>query len=246
MTLVLTDVSPWGIVMGADTALTITRGGEEIVRTGAHKLHPIDLLDGGLSFWGLAEIESRPTELWIEDFLRVEDRSLEALATRLCETLGSMRPFGELMGFHLAGYSELDDRPAPEVFHVHNASPDYPGVLESTEFHVERSLSPLHWKGIVESYNGTHQVPQWEMRNGDWAFYAQWIVAMEEMLEVNFRRQGINIPAPDIAAREEYVRFKIKTIADLYRMSDSPSYVAEPIDTLIISPVLQGKFFRRS
>ena len=240
MTLVITDVSPWGIVMGADSALTITGGGETTVLTDAQKLRPIDWLKAGISFWGLGQIGGRYTWQWLNDLIDSSQHigTLRGFADHLCGALkANVGSANELMGCHLAGFVELEAKWCPQVFHIHNAHPNYPGNQSPIEFHVEESLSPKKWQERMEKYRNTPQVPFFELRNGMWPFYVKWFQLMDKLLEDEFRNNGVQIPGGDIAGLEEFVRFKIKTIADIYRMSSLPKYVSEPIATIEMSPV---------
>lgn len=240
MTLIITDVSPWGIVMGADSAVTIKRAGETTVLTDAQKLRPVDYLKAGISFWGLAQIGGRYSWLWLNDLVDLCHHigTLRDFADNLCNQLKiDIGKSNELMGFHLAGYVEFEGEWYPQVFHVHNAHHNYPQNQSAIEFHVKESLSPHQWQKLMDKYRNTPQVPLFELRNGDWYFYVQWLTVMEELIEKNFRAKGIQIPAADLAGRAEFLRFRIETIADLYKMSDSLKFVSEPIATLEMSPV---------
>lgn len=78
MTLIITELSKYGIVMVADTAVTFTEilpNGSEFhhVLNGAQKLQGIPYLRAGISVWGLGSIPTQngdlSTDVWINDFI---------------------------------------------------------------------------------------------------------------------------------------------------------------------------------
>lgn len=105
---------------------------------------------------------------------------------------------------------------------------------ESTVLTDAQKLRPIDHLRAGISFWSLAQIAK---RNGNWYFYVQWLNVMEQLLESNFRARGIQIPVAGLAGREEFVRFRIKTIADLYKMSDSLKFISEPIATLEISPI---------
>jgi len=146
MTLILTELSKFGIAMAADSALTVplrkpdgTIGDK--VYYGAKKLFTIPKLKAGISYWGWGDIpypgadwfdknKLERTELWLPHFLeRSKERynSISDLAQLLEEELRKRipeidvkkYPYGD-GGIHLAGYESLDEQPLPTFWHIHN------------------------------------------------------------------------------------------------------------------------------
>jgi hypothetical protein len=120
MTLILTEVTPLGIVMAADSAYTRVDGS---VRPG-EKLFLIPGLNAGLSLWG----RGLPVkaEDWVRGFISTHSQSrnlgefVEALRDELRQVSPPLLPDAKgegTIGFHIAAY-EGQDRPS--VFHVHN------------------------------------------------------------------------------------------------------------------------------
>ena len=52
MTLIITELSKFGITMAADTAVTMQISGVTRVLVGVRKLQPIEKLNAGISIWG--------------------------------------------------------------------------------------------------------------------------------------------------------------------------------------------------
>ena len=129
MTLVITHVSPWGIVMGADSALTETWQGKQTVLTDAPKLQPLEKWMGGASFYGQATIAGKYTWQWLPEVIEYHQHidSLTDFADALSHNLnGSVTTNDQILGFHLAGFVDTEDGLYPQVFHVHNSHPEYP------------------------------------------------------------------------------------------------------------------------
>lgn len=122
MTLVLTEVSSFGVAMAADSAVTFPSGR---VYVGAQKLLRVPQLNAGLSMWGLGEINSIATDEWIQSFIDGDIQSgirLWDMANRLAVKLN--KEFGnvisERMGIHVGGYDEKNGIRGPAFYHVHN------------------------------------------------------------------------------------------------------------------------------
>jgi len=70
MTLLLTAVTPEGIVLGADSALTFRELGDQINVVGFNKIFPVSRLHMGISVAGGARIGPAGTNSWISTWLR--------------------------------------------------------------------------------------------------------------------------------------------------------------------------------
>lgn len=130
MTLLIADISEFGIVMAADTAETNTvraTSGKEYtrIRYGAQKLFPMKHLNGGVSYWGAGEIYADgasgriPTDVWLEDFIEKEKlKNLEEFAYTLRKWInvlhGSERP---LLGFQICGIGRANPKDNQPVFY---------------------------------------------------------------------------------------------------------------------------------
>jgi hypothetical protein len=126
MTLVLTWLFPFGIVMGADSAMTykdrymIDHLGRRrpLILTSGRKIFPIPKINSGISFWGDAVIGNRTTFEWISNFIYSHENQYNTLndfAILLQDELRNIIPeitesedsleyrYGK-RGFHLAGF----------------------------------------------------------------------------------------------------------------------------------------------
>lgn len=132
MTLILTELSRYGIAMAADSALTVPtllpveRQYINRVYFGATKLRPIPKLKAGISFWGQGQIRGVDTDVWLLDFIHRNENRYNTLRqfalllrNQLRQEIGRMQDtdaeslrWGKI-GFHLAGYVKYNGTKVP-------------------------------------------------------------------------------------------------------------------------------------
>ena len=226
MTLVLTEISQYGIVMGADSAVTCETplpGGStgRRVLTGVQKLFPIPHLQAGVSCWGYGQIGNFETDIWLNDFIgRQQNRSqtLEEFAGALRDELNQIMPRTQSgkaeAGFHLAGFVNTEGSWEPDFWHVHNGPSQFFDNIDPYVFNANHDLAGAIAQGGYDRNN-----PYLIVRNGDYLFYAAWWEDFELLLNRTLRQRGINVPRPSLLGRADYVRFQIRTISGIYGMS---------------------------
>jgi hypothetical protein len=250
MTLILTEISNFGIAMAADSAVTseIRRpDGSSVYRvlTGVHKLQVIDRLHAGISVWGMGTMGSTDTDLWLQDFINAEREnytSLQEFAILLQNELRSLvpsidaqaNPLGTV-GFHLAGFVDHAGAPTATFYHIHN------GISQT-----------LCARGITVDpriVNANHDLPpeivrrmltpgaSIIMRNGDIQIFAPFIQHLGVFFG-DLSRYGVTIPdSRTLMERAEWLKFEIRTMSEIYRFSNLhlPT-IGGKIDTLLITP----------
>src|SRR5665213_500892 len=92
MTLILTELTPFGIAMAADSAVTFTHpttGYSFVQPNAAAKLQSIPSLNAGVSCWGIGAIEDAPTDEWLAAFIlqNAQVPSIGAFAAALASAL---------------------------------------------------------------------------------------------------------------------------------------------------------------
>jgi len=250
MTLALTEVSPLGIAMAADSALTFN--GKRSF-SGAQKLIPASEIDAGLSIWGDFKVGDQYADEWLQGFVSTHIRSglrLWDVAQSLAQELNQSSGVRGWMGIHVAGYDTKDGIRAPAFYHVLNGHhhvecqdgnvlwvPDEDPPIR--EFRAECDRSP---EAMINS-----PMP-YITRNGDIADY----VFLSEALPGIFRniesQTSLQFPYPaTLYTRGEYLRFCIQMVADVYRLSNrrnlsltqaptvGETHVGGPITVLTIS-----------
>lgn len=228
MTLVLTELSPLGITMAADSAVTITNvhtGLSHVQNNAARKLQTIPYLNAGISCWGMGAINGIPTDQWLANFITANSviNTLGGFATSLEHELNQLippnpNPQHVRLGFHLAGYELYQGLPAPSFYHIH-----------------EGPSTTLQQRGIVinpNRFNANHDVPPaiavqllsqgqgWITRNGDYLLYVNIFASLETLFQ-QLLPLGIRIPnSQNLADRAEYLVFQIRTVSEIYRLSN--------------------------
>jgi hypothetical protein len=243
MTLVLTELSPFGIAMAADSAVTFTNpqtGLSFAEPNRANKLQAIPYLNAGISCWGMGEIEDTSTDTWIDNFIVSHDAitSLKDFVDQLAETLNAKLPKNtngvNRLGFHVAGYENYNGAATPSFFHVH----DGPSTV-------------LAQRGVTinpNQVNANHDMPPdifrqaqaagraWITRNGDYILYANIFGLLEEFFG-KLPPLGIMIPnSHNLNDRAEYLVFQIRTVSEIYRLSNLVPGIGGRINFLTISP----------
>lgn len=253
MTLVLTEISSYGIVMGADSAVTYqtplpsAQMGSRVL-AGVHKLFLIPYLQAGISCWGYGQIGNFETDIWMSDFIRRhqgQSHALEEFAIQLKDELNRILPPTESgqaeAGFPLAGFVSRNRQLIPDFWHVHNGPSQFFANIDPHVFNANHDLAGAMAQG---SYN--HNDPYLIVRNGDYLFYAAWWEDFENLLSVTLRQRGINIPLPSLEGRAEYLRFQIRTISEIYKMSTLLSSIGGEVSILTIDASGIHSFDRRA
>ncbi len=255
MTLVLTELGPFGIAMAADSAVTFTypdTGLSYAEPNRARKLRAVPVLNAGMSCWGWGTIADMPTDQWVSDFID-SHRSIatlrgfaEELAGQLNEQVAPNTTGNNRLGFHLAGFEGFEGKRTPSFFHVHDGPST---VLESRGIRVD-----------PKRFNANHDMPPeilqdeiklsprrtYITRNGDYQPYAKLSQSLENLFR-ELLRLGIRIPnSQNLDDRAEYLVFEIRTISELYRLSNLIPGIGGRIDFLTINEgglCSQGKRF---
>lgn len=246
MTLIISEITPFGIAMVADTTYNFKEMmpsgaiGSRVLN-GARKLQYIPYLNAGISMWGTGRVKSITgeifTDLWVEDLIRRYQGidTLESFASALREELErAMGQEDRPLGFHLAGYEEQEGHRWPAFFHVRNCEGDY----ASPEIHdfvlgreVGRTKLPDDEEGLV-----------WY--NGDYGLYKNIRDGVEKGLSKIRSISGFEVPHPSLEGRTRYLAGWVRFISDLYECSNLPREIGYEVDCLAIPVEGETKVFR--
>ncbi len=237
MTLVLTEVSWLGVAMAADSAVTFGSGR---VYVGAQKLLPVPNINAGISIWGRGRIGVEDADIWLQRFIETQvpsNMGLWEMADRLANSLN--KAFGgtisDRMGLHVAGFDTIDGISVPAFYHVHNGHyhleyrngcvmevPDENPPIR--EFKSHRDRPPANY-----SLNDAPGLT----RNGDFSVFAILYDFVSPLFADIQNHTGLIFPYPEsLASRGEHLRFWIKTITEIYRLSNARKRVLpQPITT---------------
>ena len=240
MTLIITELSEFGIAMIADSAVTCAErlpSGQSVRRVlnGALKLQMIPYFSAGVSVWGLGTLPTNSgqvaTDIWLHDFIQQHSRvaSLhefaQTLTTELQEIAGNIQ---EPLGLHLAGYVDVKGCKLPTFYHIRNNDGTFQGY-KIHDFILGHEFPP---QKIAEGDNGLR------VRNGDYGTYAILSTGVESVLpQIRFDPAlNIAIPFPSLQGRIAYLTAWVRFVSDLYASSGLLRTIGGGINSLGISP----------
>jgi hypothetical protein len=221
--------------MAADTAVTITSrlaDGKDLIRvlTGVRKLQPVEKIQAGISVWGQGQIGNVDSDVWLDQFIRTKRDdydSLESFAVLLRDELRRHIPalspenaVDGTIGFHLCGFTELDGTKLPNFYHIHNGrstSLERRGLrIDPTVINANHDFPPDISRRTLEQGMG------YLTSNGDYRPYREIFGVLESLLDDFAGRTKGDLLIPmssSLTDRSEWLRFKIETMARLYRLA---------------------------
>lgn len=253
MTLLLTWMFPFGIVMGADSAMTVRNpetGHITEIRNNIQKIFEIPKIKAGISCWGNARVGDEELERWLPQFIEEHEsdyHDIHDIAILLQNEIRKYTPpitapeeSSELRygnrGFHLAGYTEFKGKLAPTFYHIHNGKSEFFTDIDPRIVNANNDRPPSlildNWKNDTIPYT----------RNGDFFRFAQIFDSLFDAInKLKVNNQPLRFPEPSkfkdrLEAFSEFVRFWIRLTRDVYALSNAPEIIGGEIRTLTISP----------
>lgn len=234
LTLIITELSPFGIAMAADTAETVTgvniRGSiEDRAFFGLTKLLPIQKLQAGISYWGWATMPP-DKGIWMDWWLRVfltkktnNYNTIEELAKLLEKELRKIVPplnknEMQLMpqgsgGVHLAGFVDEKGKKTPCFWHIHN------GMSQALpEKRLDPSIVNANYDCPPQKFLQVAKMGAiYSTTNGDIEVYARFFRKyLTNYLRELRKEMEIVVPLPTLGFRAEFLRAQIRFISELY------------------------------
>jgi len=125
MTLLLTEISMFGIVFTADSRICIRKGNQFIRDRDATKIFPIHYLNAGIGYFGCAYVGNEKMEDWLRKFINKNSslRNLRDFSLILRDTINKSlkgKQRNEPLGFHISGYVLKNEKKIPSFFFVWN------------------------------------------------------------------------------------------------------------------------------
>ena len=230
MTLVLSELSSFGVAMAADSAVTFEnkRNNSSRVYIGAQKLLPVYKLNAGIAVWGLGRINNTDSDVWLQKFIKNEvkpNMGLWNMANKLAEKLNEAfdRIISERMGVHVAGFDTKNGIKGPAFYHVHNGHYHVAYRNGKIENVPEENPAIREFRAHEDRPPATYQRNNFPLtRNGDFAVFALLHKEINPLLNNIESMTGLKFPYPsNLATRGEYLRFWINTIVGIYRLSSA-------------------------
>jgi hypothetical protein len=256
MTLVVSEVSKFGIAMAADSAITtrypstfLLQSGKPApptVRTGAQKIVPIRAINAAISVWGFGTIGTTvdqdakiPIDKFLSDFAEsINPRDeLDEVGEKLAKVVNARIRIGEVRGgFHLAGYTQEAGVRFPALFHIHTGhNPEGPHeeLRLYRDFPFDSGRNVQKWLEDLKSWT-------FWLRNGSYDVYASFSENLNNLMS-NLEKHS-NFICPDhskfstpLEARGRYLKLQIQTICEFYRLSNKLETIAMPVSWITIS-----------
>jgi len=235
MTLIISELSPLGIVMVADNAITFdcyapngTFKGRSF--KGLTKLLPVAKIQAGLSYWGWANVcpygdinKGIPFDWWLSNFLMVNDDkfdNLEDLANLLETELRKIIPkidenplsYG---GIHLAGFSQYKGNLIPDFWHIHNGASQALSAKQIDSLIVNANHDCPVKKTVEFFSKGMFYMT----RNGELEIFIPLFDSLNEYIREEFHKYDFITPIPNVLARADYYKSQLQLLSTLYQIS---------------------------
>lgn len=240
MTLLVTEFIP---LDGMEKSAVVFAADRRISRGGNYydtqpKLIRIPHLRAGLGYFGLAEVQRVP----MHDVLRaiIESRrareasSLQEMADIIAEQLnGRIGPVErrQRSGLHLAGYGTEN---LPEFWFIRNV--DDLGNPDSDVYRVREDFKRGHLKTLGYDGSNLKSVPTGRVftyRNGDLRAHEYAWTKLDEAFAAILKHPDFR-PVENVKDYAEWVKFKMKVIAFLYKAWCKTPVIGPPIDTIVL------------
>lgn len=245
MTLIITAITAEGIVMGADSAITIKWKEDEIPLnlTNFKKIYNIPKLHLSIGVAGNLREETldsmRFISEWLTNFIdKSQSESFTDFANELKNALnfenmlkGDRKKPETIRTFQLVSWVEaLDENKNKKII---------PRAVEISNLEGQYKLIDMLPKDfvvdIIKRREGKlEKYPIRLLTIGVPYGYANWISTTGIQEHTNF--VDSQVPYGEITSIAEYVRFLIRSIAELHRIARKPQIVGEPIETVILFP----------
>jgi hypothetical protein len=240
MTLVVTELSAYGIVMVEHT-FPPTQGAtggmthRELDRLVA--VQTVPHLPAGISAWGSSMLPTTrgytPVADWLAEFasrhtdVEPVGAYAEALALALQEDAATLE---EPLGFHIAGYVEVDGKPLPTLYHVRNNE----AVLGSYYLHKFQPIQEFPPKDLGPNV--------FRIRSSDCERHGVLFERLEKMLPTIERdpQTSLAMPHPSLEGRMAFLGACVNFASDLYASAAPQGTRSAQITMLGIAP--NGRF----
>lgn len=212
MTVVVTELSRFGIAMVADSAVTVS-GPNPSVHGGATKIQYSAEINVGFGLWGRACVGKEPMDWWLARFIREHVERTDGLlsvaqklADRLNEDLRSTGAPWEALrrGIHVAGY--VDGLPC--AYHVHTGTEGEP----QHELRVFKNF-PDDLEIGLPAYRRYLKDGMYHLRNGYYAVFGKLFEVMYGYT-AELASLGFKWPFASLEHRVSLYRLLIRFVAE--------------------------------
>jgi len=241
MTQIITALTPDGIVMGADSSVLLPpwgTGGKSFLYTGSRKLFQWEAHGILVGLFGMypMEIGKQSFNEWMRDWHKIRssekisfDEVMDNLVNDLQATVAPLLPKGAKTGLHVAMWLESEDYEGTKIPTIQKVSNES-GTFERSPMMNQEQIKAIYAHRIGKD---TSSFPT--------AFFSDGIIDLGPEQHYTFRLalEGLikaQVPSGHLDGVVNYVRLLLNLIGELHRVTDSPLYVASPIETAVSLP----------
>ena len=260
MTLVLTELSPAGIAMAADSAITkLSPEGRivEVDEQGWTKLLTVPSITAGVSYWGMIGAVTRVQfDVWLRRVIQINAYTdLSSFAEHLVSALNDaagQQPLADKqdVGIHVAGYGQWPDgQTRPVFYHVHNGHGEY---IVHQEYDSQGRVIAIRpeWVSQPRKLFQKHQdFPKanlsaqenlsllekgYTTRNGEFFVYAVLWSQLSSALDYIHLIPGVSFPRDpsDLNSRKGFLHTILEIMVRLYRCSNQSRIIGGDVTSL--------------
>ncbi len=237
MTLVVSEISRYGIVMVGDSAVTHSRAGTPIgVSSGAAKVQYSSEANIGFAMWGNAIVQGQQLDSWIKNFIDStikKNEDLEVVGQRLTSEVRTAlekenRPWSELVfGIHLSGYKNG----LPRLWHIHcghsNEPPHEPRLYH--DYPEDQNWTEEYYRILFFSQGETASA---HLRNGYTPHYAMLSKAMLDYVNGLRDTLGIQLPKDSLEGHLSFHKILVKFVAGALVAAGAHTGVQEDLPSI--------------
>lgn len=203
-----------------------------------------------MSCWGNAQVGDMFLDDWMPEFLETNEDNYETIddfALLLQDEIrqytipitamrGSMEyRFGN-RGFHLAGFTEYQERRIPTFYHIHNGLSECFQDIDPRLVNANHDYPP---NIVLENFN--QGFPP-HTRNGAFQRYAVFFdTIINAVMDMQINNQPIRFPdfrdeTRKVETSTRFVEFWLKFVREFYALSNLDNIIGGPIHLLTIQP----------
>jgi hypothetical protein len=229
MTLVVSEISSFGIIMTGDSAVTVRTCQE----SGAVKVQYSRIANVGFALWGKASVDHRRLDQWLAEFISEEiseTDSVEDIGNRLADELNKIvmkagNPWPR-RGIHVAGFN----RGIPVLYHVHSGDPHEPAhelrlCKDYPDLYMLNEASGADFGQLLNSH-ACH------LRNGYHDLFAPLFDASQKYAQDLALRFGLQFPRPSLEGRLEFYELLVRFVAGTLKASGRAPAVNDTLSSI--------------
>jgi hypothetical protein len=264
VTIILTELSPAGIAMAADSAISLMRNGRVTTKDQKYwtKLVKVPHLNAAVSYWGAIGLVNARFDEWLRRKIN-ESKShteLDSFANFIATEMNkaaSDKPVEYPIGVHVAGFRWWPDNVyRPVFYHIHNGHGhttfsqkfvtlnDQKILIETVSKYIwdKRELFRVHDDFSPASKNQPALMEQFQRgfltANGEYANFSLIYQGLDGIFKTLNSFPGVSVPRRpnELAPRVGFLKTLIEIVIEIYKCSSLSQIIGGRVLTLGIRP----------